>query len=59
MVFGVLKDQKAGKAVITCMKYLSTILAHCKLKIAAQMIHMLEGMVPQLANNSLKIAKVF
>lgn len=45
MVFGVLKDQKVGKAAIMCMKYLSTILAPRKLKNAMQMIHMLEGML--------------
>ena len=32
MVFGVLKDQKDGKAVIMSMKYLFIILAPCKLK---------------------------
>jgi hypothetical protein len=45
MVFGVLKDQKDGKAVIMSMKYLYTILAPCELKNAMQMIHMLEGML--------------
>lgn len=45
MEFGVLKDRKAGKVVIMSMKYLSSILAHCKLKNAMQMIHMLEGML--------------
>ena len=32
MVFGVLKDQKDGKAVIMSMKYLFIILAPCELK---------------------------
>lgn len=45
MVFGVLKAQKAGKVVTMCMKYLSTIQVHCKLRNAMQMIHMLEGML--------------
>lgn len=45
MVFGVLKDQKVGKAVTTCMKYLSTIQARCILKNVMQMIHMQEGML--------------
>lgn len=45
MVFGVLEDQKAGKVVIMCMTYLSTIQVHCKLRNAMQMIHMLEGML--------------
>lgn len=45
MVFGVLKVQKVGKVVITCMKYLSTIQARCMLKNVMQMIHMQEGML--------------
>lgn len=44
-MFGVLKDQKDGKAITMSMKCLSTILAPCKLKNAMQMIHMLEGML--------------
>lgn len=45
MVSGVLKDQKAGKAVIMCTKYLFTIQARCELRNAMLMIHMLEGIL--------------
>lgn len=44
-MFGVLKDQKDGKAVTMSMKCLYTILAPCELKNAMQMIHMREGML--------------
>lgn len=44
MVSGVLSAQEVGKAVTMCTKYLFIIIAHCGLKNALPMIHMLEGM---------------
>lgn len=60
MEFGVLKDQKAGKVVIMCMKCLSTILAPYTLKNAMQMIHMLEGMLTiSIFQQFFEIVKLF
>lgn len=57
MAFGVLEDQKVGKAATMSMKCLYTTLAPYKSKSAMQTIHMLEGMLvgsfsEQLSENS-------